>query len=185
MSIGTIAKMAAAAVASALATGTVSHFWNKKENKAAEARGEKNGAAREKAKYDETLKQNDAHYESLAARFAETNDMFKLAVALATVGYSCAASTGRVGDRERDLVDEYVAGMMSVKLPSHIRLKLRDVLENPPAVRTAHAFAKEVADRDTWHLFDEIITEIVEIDSTISPDKHNFRRRWNLLRAAA
>ena len=185
MSWGNFVKIVAAVVGTAITTGTAMHFWNKDKVSEAEKRGEKKGAAKEKAQSEDIRQRANARYEDISAKMAETNAMFNLMLALASVGYSCAASNGQMTTEEKLQIDEFIMGVSKDTLPSHIRAQMERTASNPPDIRTAHAHAVSTATPDTWHLFDEIIELIMRIDEVTPAEKATFASEWHYLRKVA
>lgn len=169
---------AAVAAGTGAAAGGIASAVDDSEEQA-ERRGEKKATARYEQKYDKLA----SAFEDAKKRLDETDDYFNLLIAMEAVGLACAACDGEVAPEERQEIDEFIAGVASSELPSHVKEKIEDIANNPPSVTTAFELAKRVG-LDSYELFDEIIEVVMHADGRIHQDEKAFQNAWNELVAA-
>ena len=145
----------------------------------AENRGKQKAAVVYERKYSKLA----SAFEDVEKRLNETSDYFDLIIAMEAVGIACAACDGEISPEERTEIDEFIAGVSSSELPSHIKNKIQDIAKNPPNVITAFELAKQLG-LDSYVLFDEIIEVVMHADGRIHKDEKAFRSAWNELVAA-
>lgn len=184
MSLGRIAIIVAGVVTTGIGV-VVACFLHENKVKKAEKRGEGRGAAKEKAQNEEVHQRANERYEDISSKLAEMNAMVDLILALASVGYSCAASNGQVTVEAKLMIDEFIMGVSKDTLPSHVKAQMGGMALDPPDIRTAHAHAAMTATPATWDLFDEIVNLVTRIDEAIPEEKQIFVSKWYNLRAAA
>ncbi len=177
--VGAVTALGAAVAAGtgAAAGGIASAVDDSEEQ--AERRGERRATARFDRKYEKLA----SAFEDAEKRLEETDDYFNLLIAMEAVGLACAACDGEIAPEERLEIDEFIAGITSSELPSHVKDKIEDIAKNPPSVTTAFELAKRVG-LDSYELFDEIIEVVMHADGRIHQDEKSFQNAWNELVAA-
>lgn len=169
---------AAVAAGTGAAAGGIASAVDDSEEQA-ERRGERKASARFDQKYNKLA----SAFEDAEKRLDETGDYFSLLIAMEAVGLACAACDGEIAPEERQEIDEFIAGVASSELPSHVKEKIEDIANNPPSVTTAFELAKRVG-LDSYELFDEIIEVVMHADGRIYQDEKAFQNAWNELVAA-
>lgn len=144
---------------------------------------EKRGKEKAAAAYDQKYSKLATAFEDVEKRLNETSDYFDLIIAMEAVGIACAACDGEISPEERQEIDEFIAGVSSSELPSHVKDKIQEIAMNPPSVTTAFELSKRVG-LDSYGLFDEIIEVVMHADGRIHKDEKAFRSAWNELVAA-
>lgn len=145
-----------------------------------EEQAERRGARREAAKYDRKYEKLASAFEEAESRISETEDYFNLLIAIEAVGLACAACDGEIAPEERQDIDEFIAGVASSELPSHIKSKIEEMAVNPPNIKTAFELSKKVG-LDSYALFDEIIEVVMHADGRIHEQEKAFQQAWNEL----
>lgn len=177
--VGAITGIGAAIAAGVGATaGGVASVLDDTEERA-EKRGEERAAAQYERKYEKLA----TAFEETEKQIRETSKYFDLLIAMAAVGFACAACDGEIAPEERLDIDEFVAGVSSSKLPSHIKEKIDEIAKNPPNIKTAFELAQKVG-LDSYDLFDEIIHVVIHADGRIHEQEKIFQQAWYELAAA-
>lgn len=173
--------LAGAAVASAVggAAGVAASVFDDSEKKA-EARGEARAAAKTDVKYDK-LK---AAYEQAFGNARESKQYFSLIVAMHAVGMACAACDGVVAAEEQRDIDEFIAGLAGIAIPTKTKEKLAEMVAKPPSMATAFKLARAHG-AGSMDLFDEIIDMVIKSDGRVHEKEVAFRAQWAQLKAAA
>lgn len=177
--IGAVTAIGAAVAAGAgAAAGGVATAMDDSE-KQAERRGERKATAHFDIKYNKIT----SAFEAAQQRISETSDYFDLIIAMEAVGLACAACDGHIAPEERQEIDEFIAGVTSSDLPSHVKEKIENFASNPPNITTAFELAKKVG-KGSYDLFDEIIEIVMHADGKIHKDEKTFQNAWNQLATA-
>ncbi|WP_428239505.1 hypothetical protein [Gynuella sp.] len=145
-----------------------------------EERAERRGARREAVKCDRKYEKLASAFEEAESRISKTEDYFNLLIAMEAVGLACAVCDGEIAPEERQEIDEFIAGIASSKLPSHIKSKIEKMAINPPNIKTAFELSQKVG-LDSYALFDEIIAVVMHADGRIHEKEKAFQQAWNEL----
>ena len=148
-----------------------------------EEQAEKRGAREEKAKYDKKYEKLEAAFNDAESRLSESDDYFKLLIAMEAVGLACAACDGDIAAEERREIDEFIAGISSSELPSKVKREIENIANNPPNIKTAFQLASRVG-LDSFELFNEIIEVVMHADEYVHKNEKDFLNAWNKLVAA-
>ncbi|PSV27527.1 MULTISPECIES: hypothetical protein [unclassified Photobacterium] len=146
----------------------------------AERRGERRANAEQELKYSKLT----AAFEDAKNRLDETENYFNLLIAMEAVGLACANCDGEISLEERQEIDEFIAGVSSSELPSHVKRKIEDMAKNPPNVNTAFALAQKVG-LNSFELYNEIIEVVMHADGRVHENEKAFEQAWNTLVKAA
>ncbi len=148
-----------------------------------EEQAEKRGARIAAAKYDKKYEKLEAAFKDAENRLSESEDYFKLLIAMETVGLACAACDGEIAPEERQEIDEFIAGISSSELPSNVKREIEAIANNPPNITTAFQLASSVG-LDSFDLFNEIIEVVMHADGYVHENEKDFVNAWNELVAA-
>ncbi|WP_318452984.1 tellurite resistance TerB family protein [Photobacterium leiognathi] len=146
----------------------------------AERRGERRANAEHELKYNKLT----TAFEDAKNRLDETKNYFDLLIAMEAVGLACANCDGEISSEERQEIDEFIAGVSSSELPSHVKRKIEDMANNPPNVNTAFALAQKVG-LNSFELYNEIIEVVMHADGRVHENEKAFQQAWNTLVKAA
>lgn len=109
----------------------------------------------------------------------DTEEFFKLIIALSAVGLATASADGRISSDELMNLDEFVSGITHSNLPAHVRDSITKLKENPPNFRTALQYVYQLKNFDK-SLFEAVIVVIARSDDNFSAEEESlleaFRR---------
>lgn len=183
--LGKLVWVAGTALMTACVVGPSMYFYNRNNVSSAFAAGEGVGAAAEKARQEQQTKQRNADLEQLNAEVEENRRMFKLSLAMLSVGFACAASYGPVSEEDKVVIEEYILGVSRYAAPRHIKLKSVQASQSPPDVKTAYTHASHIADPDSWPYFDQLVEVMMDLKVSAGLGLTAFRTEWYFLRATA
>ncbi|MBM5459055.1 hypothetical protein H8F21_15915 [Pseudomonas sp. P66] len=184
--IGKAVWVVGAVIASACATGTTMHYFNRDNVRKAKEAGNREGAAQEKARQEESRQRSNAATAAVLAKYAESQKMYRLALALASVGAACAASFGPLSPDDKANIEEFTLGVSRAALPGHVRSRMEKVMSTPIDVKTAYAVASKDLAPDHWKLFDEMVDLVVSLKIQVQGMRPtSFGSEWHYLRAVA
>lgn len=164
----------AAAVGAGVAGAAVGASFDGDDD--AEKRGEDKATAKYEAKYNKI----ESAFKDAEKRLNDTDDYFNLLIAMEAVGLACAACDGEVSEEERVEIDEFISGVMSSSLPTHIKTKIDGIANNPPNITTAYEYASKVSP-ESMGLFEEIIDVVMHADDYVHENEKAFLEAWRKL----
>ena len=161
------------------AAGGVAYAMDDSEEQA-ERRGERKANAHHDLKYSKLA----TAFEDAKTHLGETENYFNLLIAMEAVGLACANCDGEISVEERQEIDEFIAGVSSSELPSHVKQKIEGMAQNPPSINTAFVLAQKVG-LNSFELYDEIIEVVMYADGRVHENEKAFQQAWNTLVKAA
>ena len=182
---GRLVFVLAGAAVSACAIIPTMYYFNRHGVQTAKATGKREGEAWEKARQEWQRAAMNETLEKLNAEAAATRRMFKMTLALYSVGFACAASSGSVTEEHKAHIEEYIVGVSKIAMPQHIRTKMDQVALAPPDVKTAFSHAASIASKETWEFFDELVGFLFDIQGVANAGLMTFRSEWFYLRETA
>lgn len=175
----TINASTAIAVTEATGWATVKYFENmsdeesKKYNKAKEQ-----GRQEAKAEYDIKLKKMNEKISKVAVNLKEYEQLEYFIIGAFAIGISAANADGDMSNDQRDALQLLTVGLGYNMLPSHILEKVSELFYIKPTFNDAMNIINRV-DKDKWHIFDEVVQVILEIDNYTSQENLAFRAAWD------
>jgi len=148
-----------------------------------EEQAERRGEQKANANYDIKYKKMHSAFKDAEKILNKNNDYFNLLISMEAVGLACAACDGEIALEERQEIDEFIAGVASSGLPSHVKKEIEKIANNPPNLTTAFEMVKRLG-LDSYELFDEIIEVVIHADGRIHQDEKAFQNAWNELVSA-
>ncbi|MHC5195048.1 hypothetical protein ACYSUW_14935 [Pseudomonas frederiksbergensis] len=182
---GKLVYVVASVAVTACAIVPTMYYFNRSNVQTAESNGKREGAAEEKARQEQQRQAENDNLEKLNAEAEENRRMFKMTLALYSVGFACAASSGPVSAEHKAHIEEYIVGVSKIAMPEYMRTKMDSVALAPPDVKTAFAHAASVASTETWRFFDELVGLLFDLQYVASVGLTAFRSEWFYLRETA
>lgn len=137
------------------------------------AKGRREGERITAAKYSLELEKITNALEEASKKLnnlEDTEEFFKLLIALTAVGLATASADGCITSDELMNLDEFVSGIAHSNLPPHIRDSITKLKEDPPNFRTALQYVYQLKNVDK-ELFESVIVVIARSDDNFSEEE--------------
>lgn len=137
------------------------------------SKGRREGESTTAAKYSMELEKITNALEEASKKLnnlEDTEEFFKLIIALTAVGLATASADGLITSDELMNLDEFVTGIAHSNLPPHVRDTITKLKENPPNFRTALQYVYQLKNVDK-ELFEAVIVVIARSDDNFSKEE--------------
>lgn len=146
-----------------------------------EERAERRGEKKAKAQYKVEIEKLTNNMEVMLNKMKDTNQLYQAIYAMEAVAIAVAKCDGEFHPKEKEQIDEFIAGVASGSLPQEVKDNIQNLYLNPPNIKEAYKMVKDSSIQD-MDVIDDIINVTINADDVIHDKEVAFMEAWDELK---